>query len=219
TNHSAAHPSDFRPYVFERFHQEDAATTRKFGGLGLGLAIVKSLVELHGGTIEAYSAGENQGATFTLFLPLMFDADELEPAVEPPALADSLEGICILVVDDDENAREVVTYLLEMQGAEVIATDSAAAAIATLTQAASAAKPDLILSDIGMPQIDGYMFMKQVRALRPEQGRDIPAIAFTAYASEVDHKKSAAAGFHKHVAKPIEFEKLIEAISQLLELG
>ena len=210
----------FLPHVFERFHQEDAATTRKFGGLGLGLAIVSSLVELHGGTIEAQSPGENQGATFTVSLPLTASPAEIKPVTELPAVPDSLEGVYILVVDDDENTREVMTYLLEMYGARVVATESAAAAIAALTQPASAdAKPDIILSDIGMPKVDGYMLMRQIRSLPPEQGRDIPAIALTAYASEVDHKKSAAAGFQRHIAKPVELEALLEAIAHLLNLN
>ena len=210
----------FLPHVFERFHQEDAATTRRFGGLGLGLAIVSSLVELHGGTIEVQSPGENQGATFTVSLPLTSQLAEIEPVVDLPAVPESLEGVCILVVEDDDNAREVVTYLLEMHGATVVATDSATAAIAALTQTASAsAKVDIILSDIGMPGVDGYMFMRQVRALPPEQGGSTPAIALTAYASEVDHRQSALAGFQKHIAKPIEFEKLIKAIAHLLRLS
>ena len=210
----------FLPHVFERFHQEDAATTRKFGGLGLGLAIVSSLVELHGGTIEVQSPGENQGATFTVSLPFTSNPAEIEPVVELPAVPESLEGVYVLVVEDDENAREVVTYLLEMHGATVITTDSAAAAIAALTQAASTShKVDIILSDIGMPKVDGYMLMRQVRSLPPEQGGNTPAIALTAYASEVDHRQSALAGFQKHIAKPIEFEKLIKVISQLLKLN
>ena len=209
----------FLPHVFERFHQEDAATTRRFGGLGLGLAIVSSLVELHGGTIEVQSPGENQGATFTVFLPFTSNPAEIEPVVELPAVPESLAGVCVLVVEDDENAREVVSYLLEMHGATIIAIDSATAAIAALIQAASTgAKVDIILSDIGMPKIDGYMFMRQVRSLPPEQGGNTPAIALTAYAGEVDHRQAALAGFQKHIAKPIEFEKLIEAIAQLLKL-
>ncbi len=150
----------------------------------------------------------------------MANPAEIEPMTELPAMPDSLEGVYILVVDDDENAREVMTYLLEMYGARVVATDSAAAAIAALTQTAlTNAKPNIILSDIGMPKVDGYTLMRQIRSLPPEQGRDIPAIALTAYASEVDHRKSAAAGFQKHIAKPVEIEKLIEAIAHLLNLN
>lgn len=202
---------DFLPHVFERFHQADAATTRRFGGLGLGLAIVRSLVELHGGTIEAESAGEDYGATFTVSLPVIPCPAAVEPATPLMQSAD-LSGVRVLVVDDDENARELMRCLLEIQGAVATITASAGEAIAALTQD----PPDIILSDIGMPDVDGYMLMRQVRALPSEQGGEIPAIALTAYASEIDHRQSAAAGFQQHIAKPIEAEELIRAIARLV---
>ena len=202
---------DFLPYVFERFHQADAATTRRFGGLGLGLAIVRSLVELHGGKIKAESPGENQGATFTVTLPGIPRPVTIEPTALPLEFGD-LSGIQVLVVDDDENARELMSCLLEMHGADATITASAEEAIASLADH----QPDIILSDIGMPEVDGYMLMRQVRALPSEAGGEIPAIALTAYASEIDHRQSAAAGFQQHIAKPIEAEELVGAIARLV---
>ncbi|MGB3293126.1 MAG: ATP-binding protein [Phormidesmis sp.] len=202
---------DFLPHVFERFHQADAATTRHFGGLGLGLAIVRSLVELHGGTIEAESAGENRGATFTVTLPVIPHPTVVEPVALPVQSVD-LSGVQVLVVDDDENARELMSCLLEMHGAITTITASAGEAITALAER----QPDIILSDIGMPDVDGYMLMRQVRALPSEQGGEIPAIALTAYASEIDHRQSAAAGFQQHVAKPIEAEALVGVIARLV---
>jgi PAS domain S-box-containing protein len=205
------HP-DFLPYVFDHFRQESAATTRRFGGLGLGLAIVRYLVELHGGTVQADSLGEGQGATFTVKLPLMphqpmTNQDTTKPS--EPSL--DLHGIRILVVDDDDNTREFLAFLLELHRANVIAVSTASEAMTTLTQF----KPDVLLSDIGMPDVDGYMLMRQVRALPPEQGGTIPAIALTAYAGEIDYQQAMAAGFQRHIAKPIEPQVLIQAIAEL----
>ncbi|WP_390883630.1 response regulator [Kovacikia minuta] len=205
-------PPNFLPYVFEQFRQESSATTRRFGGLGLGLAIVRYLVELHGGTVQADSPGEGQGATFTVRLPLIPQQPTLTqtgPLSEPSL---DLQGIRILVVDDDDNSREFLAFFLELQGVTVTATASAAEAIASLTQF----KPDILLSDIGMPDVDGYMLMQQIRALPPDQGRDIPAIALTAYAGEIDYQRAIAAGFQHHIAKPIEPQVLIQAIANLI---
>ncbi|NJM72530.1 MAG: response regulator [Scytonema sp. RU_4_4] len=197
---------DFLPYVFDHFRQESAATTRRFGGLGLGLAIVRYLVELHGGTVQADSLGEGQGATFTVKLPLMPHQATTNQDTKPSELSLNLHGIKILVVDDDDNTREFLAFLLELHRANVIAVATASSAIATLTQF----KPDVLLSDIGMPDVDGYMLMRQVRALPPEQGGIIPAIALTAYAGEIDQEQAMAAGFQRHIAKPIEPQVLIQ---------
>jgi len=206
-------PPDFLPYVFEQFRQESAATTRRFGGLGLGLAIVRYLIELHGGTIQADSPGEGQGATFTVKLPLLPQQSITQPAPKPSEFSLDLQGTRILVVDDDDNTCEFLAFLLELHGANVIATATATEALTTLTQF----KPEVLLSDIGMPDVDGYMLMRQIRALPPEQGGTIPVIALTAYAGETDYQQAMAAGFQRHIAKPIEPEVLIQAIASLLE--
>jgi PAS domain S-box-containing protein len=206
------HP-DFLPYVFDYFRQEDGATTRKFGGLGLGLAIVRHLVELHGGTIQAESPGEGLGATFTIYLPLLFaqpTADQI-PAASQPAL--NLQGVEVLVVDDDTDTRDYIAFLLEQAGATVRTSPSAKAALIALKHSI----PDILLSDIGMPDMDGYMLMQQVRTFPKEQGGDLPAIALTAYAGEVDQRQALAVGFQLHVPKPVEPEFLVQAITKLLQ--
>ncbi len=205
-------PQEFLPHVFDYFRQADSATTRKFGGLGLGLAIVRYLVELHGGRVQADSPGEGLGATFTVRLPLMpigSAADREEKSSEPSL---NLKGVRVLVVDDDTDTREFVVFVLEQAEASVIWANSADEAFAALTQF----KPDILLSDIGMPDIDGYMLMQQVRALPPEQGGQVPAIALTAYAGDFNRKQALAAGFQRHVAKPVEPNELVKAIVTLL---
>lgn len=204
-------PPDFLPYVFDHFRQESSTTTRRFGGLGLGLAIVRYLVELHGGTVQADSPGSGQGATFTVKLPLMPHQIALNREAMPSKLPQNIQGSRILVVDDDDNTREFLSFLLELHGANVIAVATASEAIATLIQF----QPELLLSDIGMPDVDGYMLMKQVRALSPERGGTIPAIALTAYAGEIDHQKAISAGFQRHLSKPIEPQVLLQAIAEL----
>ncbi|MBD0388591.1 MAG: PAS domain-containing protein, partial [Nostoc sp. C3-bin3] len=202
----------FLPYVFDSFRQADSTTTRKFGGLGLGLAIVRRLVELHGGTVQAQSLGEGLGATFQVRLPLMLnqsqtnqDGGQIEPALD-------LSGIKILVVDDDADSLNFVAFVLEQEGANVAIAGSATEALVALSQF----QPDVLLSDIGMPQIDGYMLMQQVRNLPPEQGGNIPAIALTAYAGEINEKQAIAAGFQQHISKPVEPVDLVTVISSLI---
>jgi len=205
-------PQEFLPHVFDYFRQADGATTRKFGGLGLGLAIVRYLVELHGGTVQAQSPGEQLGATFTVRLPLM----PIEPAVNQEGQSEeaslNLKGVQVLVVDDDTDTREFVVFLLQQAQASVMFADSAGSALATLMQS----KPDVLLSDIGMPDMDGYMLLQQVRALPPEQGGQIPAIALTAYAGDFNQQQALDAGFQRHIAKPVEPEELIGAIVNLV---
>ncbi|MBD2448223.1 response regulator [Nostoc sp. FACHB-152] len=202
---------DFLPFVFDYFRQEDSATTRKFGGLGLGLAIARYLVELHGGRIEVESPGIGQGATFTIKLPLI----STQPATnQDSTVLDSsldLRNIKVLVVDDETDTREFTALLLEQYGATVIAVSSAAEALVALTQS----RPDVLLSDIAMPDVDGYMLIQQVRTLLP-QGQQIPAIALTAYAGEMNQQQALKAGFQKHISKPIEAKKLVQAISSVL---
>jgi CheY-like chemotaxis protein len=206
---------EFLPYVFEHFRQEDGAITRKFGGLGLGLAIARQIVELHGGRIWVESRGEGQGATFTVELPLWHTANPVEAvAAGAEARSDELHlvSVRVLVVDDELDSREFVTFVAEQAGAKVTAVGSAIEALQLLLTTPF----DILLSDIGMPDMDGYMLVRQVRALPPEQGGQIPAIALTAYAGEFNQKQALAAGFQRHLAKPVEPNELVKAIVTLL---
>jgi PAS domain S-box-containing protein len=214
--------AEFLPYVFDRFRQADSSITRSFGGLGLGLAIVRQLVELHGGTAHAESPGEGQGAAFTVKLPLMaIGPKAIEPERVHPAVGGSvpfdcsprLDGLRILIVDDEADIRALLIYMLEICGAAVMAAASADEAISALT--ASATPMDILISDIGMPDQDGYALLRRVRALKPENGGKIPAIALTAYARIQDRRAALLAGFQSHVAKPVEPAELIAVIANL----
>ncbi|MEH2033002.1 MAG: PAS domain S-box protein [Nostoc sp.] len=203
---------DFLPYVFDYFRQADGATTRKFGGLGLGLAIVRHIVELHGGTVKAESLGEEQGATFTVMLPLIeIDLNTHQVLSQPDDLPD-LNGLKVLLVDDERDTRELIAFILEQSGAVVIQTASAMEALEIMPQF----QPNLLLSDIGMPEVDGYMLIRQIRAMSLEEGGKIPAIALTAYAGEADYQQVIAAGFERHITKPVEPAKLLRAITNLI---
>ncbi|MBD3887129.1 response regulator [Phormidium tenue FACHB-886] len=203
---------EFLPYVFDYFRQGDGATTRKFGGLGLGLSIVRHLVELHGGTVQADSPGEGQGASFTVRLPLLAMQADTEQQEQSSEALLNLQGVRILVVDDDVDTRELIVFLLQEYGADVISASSASDVLKALTQS----KPDVFVSDIGMPDTDGYMLIQQIRALSPEQGGQIPAIALTAYAGEFNQQQALQAGFQKHLSKPIEPDELIRAVATLI---
>jgi PAS domain S-box-containing protein len=203
---------EFIPYVFDYFRQADSTTTRQFGGLGLGLAIVKHLTELHGGTVKVDSAGEGMGATFTVKFPLMPDSAQIIPKIRQSNNALSLPGLHILVVDDDVDTGEFLTYILAQSGAKVTAVASAGEALEILAKT----QVDLLLSDIGMPGIDGYMLMRLIRAMPLEKGGKIPALALTAYAGEINQKQALAAGFQMHLVKPVETERLFQAISEVL---
>jgi len=216
---------DFLPYVFDRLQQADSTTTRVHGGLGLGLAIVRHLVELHGGSVRADSAGEGQGATFTVILPIaIFRPEPLTLERVHPTISDRvpltetsrLDGLKVLVVDDEADARELLAALLQQKGAEVRMAASAAEALAVMTQSLTKQRPDILVSDIGMPNQDGYMLIRQIRALPAEQGGRIPAIALTAYARTEDRIKALSSGFQSHVPKPVEPAEFITVIANLV---
>jgi PAS domain S-box-containing protein len=212
------------PFIFDRFRQADSATTRQHGGLGLGLAIARHLVEMHGGTVEAESKGEGQGTTFTVKLPLIaLRSVEVLPEKsrerEHPTSSrevsfectQELEGLHVLVVDDEDDGRTLVSAVLESCGAKVTAANSVAAGL----KAVRALLPDVLLSDLGMPGEDGYSLIKQVRALPAEQGGLIPAAALTAYARVEDRMRVLRAGFQIHLPKPIEPAELIAVVANL----
>lgn len=197
---------DFLPLVFERFRQGDGSTTRRHGGLGLGLAIVRHLTELHGGTVAAHSDGPGHGARFTVRIPLAqtavgAPARETEPAQSFTAGKGDLAGLRIVLVDDENDAREVLTRILSDCGADIVAVESANAALSVLQDR----EADLLISDIGMPNVDGFQLLQQVRAL----GHQLPAIALTAFARSEDAARALAAGFELHLAKPVEPQTLV----------
>jgi PAS domain S-box-containing protein len=213
-------PAHFLPFIFDRFRQADSTSTRAHGGLGLGLAIVRHLVALHGGTVQARSDGENRGTTFSVELPILGAAAE-EGAVPRPvgtltASGDgdglpALDGTQVLVVDDEPDARDVLVALFAQCGAVVAAVGSAADAL----RAVADHRPDVLVSDVAMPGVDGYDLIREVRALPPERGGRVPAVALTAYARSEDRDRALAAGFHAHVPKPVEPARLARLVARL----
>ncbi len=213
---------EFLPYVFDRFRQADSSTTRKFGGLGLGLSIVKQLVELHGGSVQATSAGEGQGATFIVMLPLALkESDSDEQAVEQSfddhklttsqGILNNLNSTKILVVDDEVDAQELLKRVLEDCGANVLTASSAEEAL----ELVQSYKPNVVVSDIGMPGKDGYDFIRTLRGLPSDMGGNIPAAAVTAFARFEDRIRALRCGYQTHVAKPIEPAELIAVVASL----
>jgi PAS domain S-box-containing protein len=211
---------EFLPHLFERFTQADSSTTRRHTGLGLGLAIVRHLVELHGGTVKAHSDGEGRGATFTLLLPLVALADDRsEESTEGaatqtqgtiPGMID-LSGVKVLVVDDEADARVLIRRVLEQCGATVVEAESAEDGVELLKRE----RPQVMLSDIGMPDRDGYHLLQQTRELPEAQGGRTPAVALTAFARSEDRRRALLSGFQMHVPKPVEPAELIAVVASL----
>jgi CheY-like chemotaxis protein len=211
--------SEFLPYIFDRFRQADGSTTRMHGGLGLGLSIVKHLVQLHQGAVDVQSEGTDKGSTFTVSLPRETSVP-LQPAENvvspelggnglPAGFSKILEGLRILIVDDEVDSRELVSTILTRCGSEVNSCESVKEALKAFREW----KPDLLVSDIGMPLEDGYDLIRKLRNQRSKRAKEIPAIALTAYATQEDRDRALAAGFQMHVAKPIEPEALVRSIA------
>lgn len=208
---------EFLPHVFDRFRQADASSIRKFGGLGLGLAIVRHIVEMHGGTVSAISAGENLGSTFTVSLPVTSaPKDEEENEENSRSVIDngpklSLDGLLILVVDDEEDTRQLLVQSLTFYGATVITAKSVEEGLSALQEK----NPDVLVSDIGMPDEDGYTFIKKIRALENEHHKNIIAVALTAFTRAQDRMRALASGYQNHVGKPVELDELATVIASL----
>lgn len=246
-------PADFLPYVFDRFRQAEGSVTRKQGGLGLGLAVVRHLVELHGGNVMAESLGLGQGSAFTVDLPLTEErrnSDRLEQRRQETERrrsgqpgrktgASDILGVKVLLVEDDDDSRWVLTLMLKRHGADVASFSSSAEALRVFAPPDSTANdsdpvdallptgqpdwgsgtgswPDVIISDIGMAEQDGYEFMRKVRTLPPERGGHVPAIALTGFATQKDRERALAAGYQLHLAKPVEPGRLVAAITSLV---
>jgi signal transduction histidine kinase len=211
----------FLPFVFDRFRQAEGSTTRSHGGLGLGLSIAKSIVELHGGSVRASSGGEGHGASFVIRLPRSIVVRQEAPSrpfgsagAQPPigACPPLLDGLRIVIVDDEPDALQLLSTILEGCGASVRAAGDAAGAL----ELVRAFRPEVLVSDIGMPQEDGYALIQKVRALPPEEGGQTYAIALTAYARTSDRTRALTAGFHSHVPKPVEPNELFAVIASLV---
>ena len=211
---------EFLPYVFDRFRQADASSTRIHGGLGLGLSIVRQLVDLHGGSVSVHSEGEGKGTTFTVTLPFVGVvsqnvAESVHPTQGEEVISfdglPSLQGLKVLVVDDEADTRELIREVLKECGSEVITSNSAADALVALEEH----KPDILISDLGMPDEDGYSLISKIRALPDERGGQIPAAALTAYARAEDRMRVLRSGFQFHLPKPVDSAELVTVVASL----
>jgi CheY-like chemotaxis protein len=205
--------AEFLPHIFERFKQADSSITRQYSGLGLGLAIAQHLIKQHGGTIDAYSEGEGRGARFTVNLPILERAPFDRKAL-PSGNGDrtQLNGLRVWIVDDQPTGRIMLKTLLELKGAEVTALASAYDVLQKLNDST----PEVLIADIGMPGMDGYALIREIRAREAEHGENIPAIAQSGYASSEDRERALAAGYQIHIAKPADVNELIRAIESLV---
>jgi signal transduction histidine kinase/ActR/RegA family two-component response regulator len=213
---------EFLPFVFERFRQSDNSYTREVGGLGLGLAIVRHLVELHGGTVSASSDGENCGAAFTVSLPAVSAAHPAAPA-KPDEINEThknedeklLDKIHLLIVEDDTDSREMLKIMFSHYDMRITAVASAAEGFDAVRET----RPDILISDVGLPGEDGYSLIQKVRGLTAEQGGQLPAIALTGYASLQDRRRALEAGYQEHLSKPVDIDALLELVKKLLTRG
>jgi signal transduction histidine kinase/ActR/RegA family two-component response regulator len=211
---------EFLPHLFERFTQADTSTTRRQGGIGLGLAIVKALVERHGGTVHADSGGVGKGATFTVRIPVLapHDVEEFEwlrVPETPIAALTRLDGISVLLAEDDADGRTVLTLILEIAGAKV----EAVASVREALSAFDGRRPDVLISDVGMPEEDGYALIRQIRAREVNRGGQTPAVALTGYVNPEDRARLLAAGFQMHLRKPVEPSEIVAAVASLAARG
>jgi CheY-like chemotaxis protein len=207
-------PSAFLPQVFERFKQADPSSSRRHGGLGLGLALVKELVELHGGSVSVSSPGTGEGSTFRVRLPARDARPDGRAPIDPPRPAADglLSGVRILVIEDDLDAAEIVVRTVTAEGATAVAATSVGEALEVLRAPSDC--PNVIVTDIGMPEADGYLLLHEVRRLPAECGADLPVIALTAYAAPEDRTRALRAGFHAHIGKPFTPDTLVSAIAR-----
>jgi CheY-like chemotaxis protein len=216
--------SELLPHIFDRFRQSDSSSTRRHGGLGLGLSIVRQLVEMHGGTVTAESPGAGKGTTFKVILPVMSVHHEpgkvevIRPLNGSNPLTDrqpSLNDLRVLVVDDESDARELVAAVLKGRGAKVVSVGSASEALEEMERQ----RFDVLVSDIGMPEMDGYALIGKIRQLTTERGGRIPAVALTAYAGIQDRRRALSAGYQLHIPKPVEPAELATVVASLAEPG
>jgi CheY-like chemotaxis protein len=211
------------PHIFDRFRQADSTSTRRYGGLGLGLAIVRYLVEMHGGSISASSEGKGRGATFTVKLP---KASAAGPQQQPEGLAEAearqpmkrtqerqpLLGLRLLVVEDDPDTLDMLKFVFQENGAAVVTVASTNEAL----KAFELSRPDVLVSDLAMPDKDGYELITQVRSLSPDRGGNVPAVALSAYTRAEDRSRALAAGFQVHVSKPVDLKCLVDVVGSLM---